>query len=187
MASLTKMMTALVCLQLCDEFHINMKTTYFPVTSHSMVHGTSAFLVDEQVVSVHDLLRGLMLPSGNDAALCLAENFGARIMNTKRPGAVLKPFFGFKRPDQSSDEEDEKKENMGRERIGRFVKEMNRVAQMLNLKFTEFANPHGLSSKANHSTAFELGKLAAYAMKYSREFFAIVNSKVHNAVTYLPI
>lgn len=24
-------------------------------------------------------------------------------------------------------------------------------------------------------------------MKYSREFFAIVNTKVHNAVTYLPV
>jgi D-alanyl-D-alanine carboxypeptidase len=76
---------------------------------------------------------------------------------------------------------------VGKERIDRFVKEMNRVALVLNLKHTEFSNPHGLSSKANHSTAFELGKLAAYAMKYSRHFFTIVNTKVHNAVTYLPI
>ena len=99
-----------------------------------MIHGTSAFLVEDQVISIHDLLRGLMLPSGNDAALCLAENFGARIMFTKRPGAILKPSFGYKRPDQSSDEEEDKKEVLGRERIHRFVKEMNRVAQMLNLK-----------------------------------------------------
>lgn len=64
---------------------------------------------------------------------------------------------------------------------------MNRVAQVMNLKYTEFTNPHGLSSAGNHSTAYELGKLAAFGMKYSQEFFTVVNTKVHNAVTYLPI
>ena len=96
MASLTKMMTTLVTLQLCEEFGINKKTTYFPATAHSMVHGTSAFLVEDQYVSVFDLLRGLMLPSGNDAAMCLAENLGARIMFTKRPGDILKPKECYK-------------------------------------------------------------------------------------------
>ena len=33
-----------------------------------------------------------MLPSGNDAANCLAENFGMRIiMQRKRPGEIRKP------------------------------------------------------------------------------------------------
>ena len=64
---------------------------------------------------------------------------------------------------------------------------MNRVAQAMSLKNTEYCNPHGLSCRANHSTAFEQGKLAASCMKYSREFFTLVNTKVHNAVTYLPV
>jgi D-alanyl-D-alanine carboxypeptidase len=38
--------------------------------------GTSAFLNTNQHVSVYDAMYGLMLPSGNDAAIVLAESFG---------------------------------------------------------------------------------------------------------------
>ena len=38
--------------------------------------GTSAKLKTGDVLSVWDLLHGLMLPSGNDAAITLAEHFG---------------------------------------------------------------------------------------------------------------
>jgi D-alanyl-D-alanine carboxypeptidase len=38
--------------------------------------GTSAKLRSGDVLSVWDLLHGLMLPSGNDAAMVLAEHFG---------------------------------------------------------------------------------------------------------------
>jgi len=40
------------------------------------VGGTSAKLRSGDVLSVWDLLHGLMLPSGNDAAMTLAEHFG---------------------------------------------------------------------------------------------------------------
>jgi D-alanyl-D-alanine carboxypeptidase (penicillin-binding protein 5/6) len=105
MASLTKMMTALVCLQLCEELSINMKTTYFPVSPHNLIHGTSAFLVEDQCLSIHDLLRGLMLPSGNDASLVLAENLGARILFTKRPGEVLKTKLNGLDEEKGTDKE----------------------------------------------------------------------------------
>ena len=42
----------------------------------SSVGGTSAKLKTGDVLSVWDLLHGLMLPSGNDAATVLAEHFG---------------------------------------------------------------------------------------------------------------
>ena len=38
--------------------------------------GTSAQLPMKSLISVKDLLYGLMLPSGNDAAVVLAENIG---------------------------------------------------------------------------------------------------------------
>jgi D-alanyl-D-alanine carboxypeptidase len=99
MASLTKMMTTYIVLSLVDEFRINMKNTFFPVSKQAAnIIGTSANLVEGQVVSIYDLLRGLMLPSGNDAAMVLAENFGHRIMFTKRPGEVRKPSICYKLP-----------------------------------------------------------------------------------------
>ena len=39
------------------------------------VIGTSANLLKGDVVSVYHLLFGLMLPSGNDAAMALAQGF----------------------------------------------------------------------------------------------------------------
>lgn len=41
--------------------------------------GTSARLKYGDVLSIWDLLHGLMLPSGNDAAFSLAESFGTYI------------------------------------------------------------------------------------------------------------
>ena len=43
------------------------------------VIGTSAHLREGDSLSVRDLLFGLMLPSGNDAAIVLAEHFGPRL------------------------------------------------------------------------------------------------------------
>lgn len=40
------------------------------------MRGTSANLQEQGWYRIQDLLYGLMLPSGNDAATCLAENFG---------------------------------------------------------------------------------------------------------------
>jgi D-alanyl-D-alanine carboxypeptidase len=51
-----------------------MKLTYCRVSKlAAKVGGTSAFLKEGLRLSVYDLLHGLMLPSGNDAALCLSE------------------------------------------------------------------------------------------------------------------
>ena len=82
MASLTKMMTALVVLDLSQDMNLDIKTTYFKVSLRaSQTIGTTANLVDGQVLSIWDLLHGLMLPSGNDAAMVLAENFSERILS----------------------------------------------------------------------------------------------------------
>ena len=39
--------------------------------------GTSACLREGDILTVFDLVHGMMLPSGNDAAMMLAETFGA--------------------------------------------------------------------------------------------------------------
>lgn len=71
-------MTCLCVLELSDKYKINKGTTYFKITEWaSSTIGTSANLVENAWMSVADLLYGMMLPSGNDAATVLAENFGA--------------------------------------------------------------------------------------------------------------
>ena len=67
-ASTTKLMTALVALE-----HCRMQDTV-TVTQDHMAEGSSMYLKPGETVTVESLLYGLMLCSGNDAALALAEH-----------------------------------------------------------------------------------------------------------------
>lgn len=68
MASTTKIMTALVVIKNCTDLD-----EVFQIDSRAVgVEGTSLYLRKNENKSVRELLYGLMLPSGNDAAVALA-------------------------------------------------------------------------------------------------------------------
>jgi D-alanyl-D-alanine carboxypeptidase (penicillin-binding protein 5/6) len=122
---------------------VNVSTRAWKVDPSS-----SKMFIDPAVpVSINDLLHGLMVQSGNDAAVALAE-------------AV------------AGDE-------------GTFVVLMNREAQRMGLKATKFANPHGLPSPDNYSTAHELSILAARVIADFPQFYKIdsVKSFTYNKIT----
>ena len=52
----------------------------------------------------------------------------------------------------------------------KFVKKMNDYAKKLNLKNTNFANPHGLPNRANLSTAYDIFKLSSKIIKDFPEY-----------------
>lgn len=66
-ASVTKIMTALVALEHGD------KNRRYTVTSQDMAEGSSMYLKPGDTLSLEELLYGLMLVSGNDAALAVAH------------------------------------------------------------------------------------------------------------------
>ena len=69
-ASTTKILTALVVLESCE-----LRSTV-KVTQEHMAEGSSMYLKPGEEVTVECLLYGLLLASGNDAALALAEACG---------------------------------------------------------------------------------------------------------------
>lgn len=76
-ASLTKLMTALTVLHLCKQYSVDMVTTMIVIDGNAAtMEGTSACLKYGDEMSVMDLLHGMLLPSGNDAAVALANHFG---------------------------------------------------------------------------------------------------------------
>ena len=76
-ASLTKIMTAHLVCSVLKEWAIDPSKLFCRVSRRaSTVGGTSACLREGQRLCVLDLLYGVMLPSGNDAAVVLAEHFG---------------------------------------------------------------------------------------------------------------
>ncbi len=72
-ASTTKIMTAVVAME-----HACLRDEVV-VTAEHMVEGSSMYLKPGQTVTVEKLLYGLMLCSGNDAALCLADHCGGGV------------------------------------------------------------------------------------------------------------
>lgn len=138
MASTSKIMTAWIVLKLVadDAKVLDEVVTYSDRAAKTP--GSSAKLAAGEKVPVKELLYGLLLPSGNDAAVALAEHFGSR--------------FG------------EAAEGDG---LQRFVAEMNRRCKSLGLKEMAYKDPNGLSPN-NVSSARDLAALTFEAMKDER-------------------
>ncbi|KQQ31106.1 cytochrome C [Duganella sp. Leaf126] len=148
-ASLTKVMTAYVVFgalrdkKVALNQMVNVSTRAWKVDSSS----SKMFIDPATPVSISDLLHGLMIQSGNDAAVALAEAVAG---------------------DESA-----------------FVVMMNKEAERMGLKSTRFANPHGLPSPDNYSTAQDLSVLAKRVILDFPEFYKIdsVKSFTYNKIT----
>jgi len=140
-ASLTKVMTAYVVFEALRDKKITLDQMVNVSVRAWKVDGSSSkmFIDPATPVSIKDLLYGLMIQSGNDAAVALSE-------------AV------------AGDE-------------GTFVTLMNRDAERMGMKNTRFANPHGLPSPDNFSTARDLSTLAAHIIRDFPEFYKIDSIK----------
>lgn len=146
-ASTTKLMTAyLVCKLATDDPKVLDEVVTFSATADKTI-GSTADVREGEQVSVGELLYGLMLPSGNDAATALAEHFGGR-MASGSPSAS----GGRQPPDETAP-------------AATFVAEMNRTAEALGMVDTHYENPHGLTAKDHKSSARDQLKLASAALQ----------------------
>ena len=148
-ASLTKVMTAYLVFQALHEkkLTLNQMVNVSPKAWKVDASSSKMFIDPAVPVSIDDLLHGLMIQSGNDAAVALAEAVAG---------------------DETA-----------------FVFLMNREAQRMGLKSTRFANPHGLPSPDNFSTAQDLSVLAARVIADYPEFYKIdsIKSFTYNKIT----
>lgn len=129
-ASLTKIMTCFVVLNELSFHKINLSEKIQVSKNAASMQGTSALLQSGDELTIIDMLHGMMLPSGNDAATALAEYVGS----------IIDP--------QSVDY------------IRTFIKKMNETCKLYKLNSTCFTNPHGMSTSINISTARNIGILA---------------------------
>lgn len=133
-ASITKVMTAILAIENCK---MDEKVTVS--NAAATVGNSTAGLLEGDELTVEQALRGLMIPSGNDAAIVLAEHVGKKI-DPKTKDAVAT-----------------------------FVKVMNERAKKLGCTGTVFENPHGLDfdewAGDMHSTAHDVALMMQEAMK----------------------
>lgn len=148
-ASLTKIMTAYLTFGALRDKKLDIKQMVNVSTRAWKVDASSSkmFIDPATPVSIDDLLHGLMIQSGNDAAVALAEAVAG---------------------DEAT-----------------FVTLMNKEAERIGLKSTRFANPHGLPSTENYSTAQDLAMLAQRVIIDFPEYYKIdsIKSFTYNKIT----
>ena len=132
-ASATKLMTAYVALRKLDPGKVLTAPPYNALAAESLL-GLQA----GERIAVRDLLYGLILESGNDAAVTLATGVAGDVPS--------------------------------------FVAQMNRQAEALGLANTSYANPVGLDSPRNYSTATDLVELATLLLR-NRLFAKVADSE----------
>ena len=171
-----KCMTALVTIGLVEATAVassafpaglNTPTTVSRAAAAMVVPGcTSAGLVEGEGVTLWELLHGLMLPSGNDAAVALAEALGPLCAPVSEAQWVpYAPAPHYNAPELHRTHA-----------VSRFTAEMNRAAAALGMRGTAFANPHGLTHAQHCSTAWDVARLASAAMGHG-VFRALVGAK----------
>jgi D-alanyl-D-alanine carboxypeptidase (penicillin-binding protein 5/6) len=150
MASTTKIMTAwLVHQEISRRADLVDRRVGFSREADA-TEGSSSLVEAGESVSLEDALHGLMLPSGNDMAIALAEWWGS-IDREATDGAAPKG----------------RGKNLAGSAtlVASFVDAMNAEAARLGLKGTSFTNPHGLPAAEHRSSAIDLARLAAEFMK----------------------
>lgn len=149
-ASLTKVMTAIIALENAqpdDTITVDQRA--------ATVGQSTADLKEGDKLPLSEALKGLMMPSGNDAAMAIATSVGALI-------------------DPQSDDP-----------YQTFIDAMNTKAAELGMDHTVFANPHGLDFDGwegdFHSTARDVATMFAHAMK--NEAFRSIVADTDNRIT----
>lgn len=139
MASTTKIMTAIVVLE-----NANLTDVVTISSKAAGIGGSRLDLKKNDKITVNDLLYGLMLRSGNDAAIALAIHVGGSVEG--------------------------------------FAEMMNNKAKELGLVNSHFVVPHGLDNDGHYTTAYELAKIADYALNIDK-FKEIVSTR--NTTIYI--
>lgn len=139
MASTTKIMTALLAIE-------NGKLNDIIETDASAygIEGSSIYLDYEERISLKDLLYGLMLSSGNDAAVAIAVHIGKG--------------------------------------TNKFAEMMNARAKSIGALNTNFVTPNGLHDENHYTTAYDLARITAAAMK-NPLFREIVSTQYYRTET----
>lgn len=135
-ASLTKLLTAIVALEVLDE---NEVITVGSEVSLIAANSSVAYISRGQKLRVDMLIEGLLLQSGNDVAYTLAVAAGRELANN--------PSLSAKGA------------------LRRFVEYMNYRSAEMGLTNTHFENPDGIDGEDHYTCLADLAKISVLAME----------------------
>ena len=134
-ASVTKLFTCYVALQILDPSKVVTAGSELNLVAEG---SSKAYIYRNQQVTVKMLVGGMMMPSGNDAAMIMAAAAGRKLAGDSRLPAE--------------------------EAVRTFVAEMNRQAQELGFEKTHFTNPDGYHVGSHYTCLNDLIRMAELAL-----------------------
>ena len=143
MASLTKVFTAIQAIEEAPPDYVIV------IDESDMPDPQASFMgfSPGETYTLDELLHGLMLPSGNDAAHAIARSLGT-----------------------------ESDDDTPQEAVDRFVARMNQRNQDLGLKDTHLVNPDGWGVPGHYTTPRDLVAFIRYALQFPR-FVELISSE----------
>lgn len=133
-ASTAKLLTSLVALDNCK---VDEQVTIGDEVKMIASDSTRAYLKKGQVLTIHNLLEGMLLPSGNDAAYAVAAYVGRKSLG---------------KPKASREEA-----------VAEFIRLMNVKAKELGVKNSCFKTPDGYDAVGQYTTAYDMGLIGVAA------------------------
>lgn len=139
-ASLTKLFTGLFAI---ENTPLQRRMA---VAKDDLVGEASAGLEPGENLSFETLLHGLMLASGNDAAMTIARNVGASESPSELNGVTS------------------------------FMDDANQRLAELGLTNTRLVNPHGLDAEGHYSSAYDIAAITMLGLQTEPDFLAAISS-----------
>lgn len=134
-ASITKLFSAWIALQILSEDDIVKAGWELGMLQPG---SSSAYIALDSRLTVEMLIEGMLLPSGNDAALVLAAAVGRHLLQNQNATARMA--------------------------VAEFVAEMNRAAAALGFRNSHFENPDGYHAPNHYSCPEDLARIATLAL-----------------------
>ena len=175
-ASQTKIMTCMLSLEILD---LDAQlTTSEEAMSHIEEGSTVMGLKVGEKVKVSELLYGLMLPSGNDAAYVLAEGCTEAFFEKYPEGGDAVNEDGVNAQYLIDTLGDSKENILANRKIEAFAALMNLRAETLGCTGTHFVNPCGLHDDNHYTTAHDLCLIMSAATN-NKDFNILISSETH--------
>ena len=152
-ASVTKVMTAYAVTEVARKYKLDLSKVRIKVCDTApKIIGTTAHLVEDDILTAEQLLYGMMLPSGNDAAFVLAKHFGKFLFEKKQYSERHKTLIKSYEFDNHSTY------------VKYFLKEMNEISSHIRMTSTIWDTPHGMANSHNFTTVYDLFRLCEKAI-----------------------
>ena len=175
-ASMTKIMTCLLSLELLDT------SAKIEVTATALAGlGADSSLMgvlEGEKVKVSELLYGLMLPSGNDAANALGEGCVDAFFAKYPAGGTTYNLDGVNAQYLLDKMNDTQEHILSSRKLEAFALLMNLRADTLGCKGTHFVNACGLPDDNHYTTAYDLTLIMAAASE-SEDFKTLISAPSH--------